>query len=342
MDPITQDVQKLLDLTGEETISATQINQIVDTARMAVDKGLILQTSDTAPSTPVVPNPNGSYDGGITPTWWKRYLWVRLLSGGGIKLYFWDDTVVSGPTYLKWVEWVNAVGLDSRLSAVEVSIVQALADSSTALSTAEGASQDATAAVTTANAAQAAVTALANQVNTIANSFVRTGMCIPYAGQEVFSTTEDQGWLNCEGGEVSKTVFANLYAAIGDIFGVASNPTLNFKLPDGRGRAAIGSGTGSGLTARAKGFTGGNETVLLTAAQSGVPAHVHTIPLENGPIPPNKAIPAGTGFRLVGTAYEAVDTTIALDVLQNTPANAAQSHDNMQPSICFGRWVIKT
>jgi microcystin-dependent protein len=44
-------------------------------------------------------------------------------------------------------------------------------------------------------------------------------------------------------------------------------------LPDGRGRAVIGSGTGSGLTARTHGDTGGAETHQLAEAE--LPSHTH-------------------------------------------------------------------
>jgi microcystin-dependent protein len=52
--------------------------------------------------------------------------------------------------------------------------------------------------------------------------------------------------LRCNGQEVSKTIYAALYAAIGDIYGTApytapSNPN-NFKVPDMGGRSPVGVG----------------------------------------------------------------------------------------------------
>ena len=49
-------------------------------------------------------------------------------------------------------------------------------------------------------------------------------------------------------------------------------------LPDARGRAVIGSGTGSGLTARTHGDSGGAETHQLTVWE--MPSHTHEVPLE--------------------------------------------------------------
>lgn len=55
------------------------------------------------------------------------------------------------------------------------------------------------------------------------------------------------GWLYCDGREVSRTTYATLFAAIGTTHG-AGNGTTTFKLPDGRGRSLIGSGTGGSLS----------------------------------------------------------------------------------------------
>jgi microcystin-dependent protein len=56
------------------------------------------------------------------------------------------------------------------------------------------------------------------------------------------------GWLYCDGREVSRSTYANLFAAVGTVFG-AGDGTTTFNIPDGRGRSMIGSGTGGGLTA---------------------------------------------------------------------------------------------
>ena len=51
--------------------------------------------------------------------------------------------------------------------------------------------------------------------------------------------TIPNGWLVCDGSEISKTTYHNLYAAIGDLWGVASQMNL-FKLPDLKGRTVVG------------------------------------------------------------------------------------------------------
>jgi microcystin-dependent protein len=66
------------------------------------------------------------------------------------------------------------------------------------------------------------------------------------------------GWLACDGSAVSRTTFAALFAAIGTTHG-AGNGSTTFNVPDLRGRAPIGAGTGPGLTARTAGQKVGDE-----------------------------------------------------------------------------------
>lgn len=55
-----------------------------------------------------------------------------------------------------------------------------------------------------------------------------------YAGLSI-----PDGWLECDGSEVSKTKYPNLYVAIGDLWGVP-NSSSNFKLPNLKGRVPVG------------------------------------------------------------------------------------------------------
>lgn len=68
------------------------------------------------------------------------------------------------------------------------------------------------------------------------------GTISPFGGSVIPS-----GYLLCNGAEVLKTAYAELYAVIGDAFGTASDNT-KFKLPDLREAVPVGSGTrGSGV-----------------------------------------------------------------------------------------------
>lgn len=94
------------------------------------------------------------------------------------------------------------------------------------------------------------------------------GLIMPYAGTEI-----PNGWLRCDGSEISKAQYARLFESIGDTYGMPGNAN-NFVLPDLRGRTLIGTGEGSGLINRVLAATGGTETVALTSAE--MPAHTHT------------------------------------------------------------------
>lgn len=82
-------------------------------------------------------------------------------------------------------------------------------------------------------------------------------------------STPPSGWLLCDGSAVSRTQYSALFEAIGTTWGAGDGSTT-FNLPDLRGRAPIGAGTGSGLSARALGDKGGSQNAV-------VPYHTHTI-----------------------------------------------------------------
>ncbi|MBI2240867.1 MAG: phage tail protein [Magnetospirillum gryphiswaldense] len=90
----------------------------------------------------------------------------------------------------------------------------------------------------------------------------------PFAGQFV-----PVGWAFCNGAVLAVNDYQALFALIGTTYG--GNGVTTFGLPDLRGRLAVGSGQGPGLTNRILGASGGVTTVTLTPAQ--MPAHTHTL-----------------------------------------------------------------
>jgi microcystin-dependent protein len=95
------------------------------------------------------------------------------------------------------------------------------------------------------------------------------GSTIPFA-----AAAAPTGWLICNGSTVSRTTYASLFSVIGVSWGVGDGSTT-FGLPDLQGRVAVGSGAGTGLTARTLAGSGGEETHVLTIAE--MPAHTHDV-----------------------------------------------------------------
>jgi microcystin-dependent protein len=105
------------------------------------------------------------------------------------------------------------------------------------------------------------------------------------------------GCLACDGASYLRASWPALFAALGGASSLWGLPDgTHFNVPDLRGRVPIGAGTGPGLTARTLAQTGGEESHLLTAAESGLPSHTH---------------PSGGG---VNTGYESNDHSHLIDV----------------------------
>jgi microcystin-dependent protein len=82
-------------------------------------------------------------------------------------------------------------------------------------------------------------------------------------------STPPTGYLLCDGSAVSRTDFANLFGAIGTIYGTGNGSTT-FNIPDLKGVTTRGAGTSVGYTE--------NVTVTLgTKINDAVQDHAHTI-----------------------------------------------------------------
>jgi hypothetical protein len=92
------------------------------------------------------------------------------------------------------------------------------------------------------------------------------GTILPYGG-----ASAPDGWLLCNGADISRTTYADLFAVIGTIYG-AGNGSSTFNIPDLRGIFLRGAGT-SGKLSNANGnpFTG----TLGTYQNDKMQGHVH-------------------------------------------------------------------
>ena len=133
------------------------------------------------------------------------------------------------------------------------------------------------------------------------------------------------GYLECDGSAISRTTYSGLFAVIGTTWGAGDGSTT-FNLPDLRGRAPIGAGTGSGLTARTLAATGGAETHTLT--ESEMPSHQHTYQRF-----------AGSVSVTSGGATSVQSTTLTGNGTSAT--GGGQAHNNMQP-FAVTKFIIKT
>lgn len=139
---------------------------------------------------------------------------------------------------------------------------------------------------------------------------IPVGMVALFAGAVI-----PDGWLSCDGSEIDRATYADLFAAISTTFGVG-NGTSTFNLPDFRSRSPVGAGQGSGLTNRATGSSGGEETHILS--ESEMPAHNHSVtPL--------------IGTSGSGTTTALLNSSTTPTPLTTTTKGSGAAHNNMHP-----------
>jgi microcystin-dependent protein len=135
-----------------------------------------------------------------------------------------------------------------------------------------------------------------------------------------------QGWAFCDGQVLAISQFTALFSLLGTTYG--GNGTSNFALPDLRGRVAISSGQGPGLSPYNIGQVGGVENVTLTS--NTMPQHSHQVVANNGPgdaTRPAGAVPARTGT----SNYASAPDGTAMNAGMLSAAGGGQPHSNLQP-----------
>lgn len=155
---------------------------------------------------------------------------------------------------------------------------------------------------------------------TASNGF-SSGMIIDFGGGSA-----PMGWLICDGSTFSSVTYAALASILGDTFGVHSG--TNYYLPDCRGRCSVGVGTGSGLTARTLGASGGEEAHALTIAE--LAAHTHSNQMYAN------VTGASVGWNQL---YNSVQSLVGGVITSSTGSGTA--HNTMQPFLGLNR-IIKT
>tara|TARA_A100001518_G_C1205273_1_gene48157 strand:- start:43 stop:621 length:579 start_codon:yes stop_codon:yes gene_type:complete len=137
------------------------------------------------------------------------------------------------------------------------------------------------------------------------------GTVLPFAG-----ATAPDGFMLCDGAELFASEHADLFAVIGTVYGEGEAPG-SFKLPDLRGRAAIGAGQGVDLSDRVLGAMAGAETHQLTVDE--MPEHDGHIDGGIGQACNNAGVSSSSSGSIRG---------------------GGQPHNNMQPFVVLN-YIIK-
>jgi microcystin-dependent protein len=158
-------------------------------------------------------------------------------------------------------------------------------------------------------------------VLSVSIGIIPTGGILSYGG-----ATAPSGYLLCDGSAVSRTTYSALFTAIGTAFGAGDGSTT-FNVPDLRGRSPLGSGTGSGLTARSIGQTGGEENHALSVAE--LASHEHSYNRDMPDI--NLGLQSGTEtLRVQGNQNNSTGST-----------GSGTAHNTMHP-YTVTNFIIKT
>jgi microcystin-dependent protein len=151
------------------------------------------------------------------------------------------------------------------------------------------------------------------------------------------------GWALCEGQLLPISQNTALFSLVGTYYG--GDGVRTFALPDLRGRAPIGFGSGAGLSTIALGEMSGTETVTLLQTQ--MPSHTHPMDAvaaaANTNVPSAGQMPAeghgsGRGAYTI-RSYAASGTSTTLATAAVGAAGGGSPHNNLQPYLTLN-WCI--
>jgi len=178
----------------------------------------------------------------------------------------------------------------------------------------------------------------------------------PPSGSIVAYTVENspEGWLLCDGSEISRTKYAKLFAAIGTTFGPGDGETT-FKLPDYRGAFLRGTGakdnssyTGPTLNASQNHATQTHAHVASSIVTD--PGHVHNQRTVNDDFNcsstyPNFSVPSFPNYDSTGTkTWSNINESTTGITVATTVSNSTTSvNPNETRPYNYGVWwIIKT
>lgn len=171
--------------------------------------------------------------------------------------------------YVAAKQWRDGFGVnETRITAADLTHIEDGVSAAT---------QGVTNVETTVNALTARVASAESKAKTTDSTIASTKSdleagilkAVPIGTIVMWATsTPPEGWLLCNGKEVSRAAYAELFKVLGTSVGAAGS--ASFKIPDLTGRFPLGASNGHGLHS-----TGGSETHTLTISE--MPAHSHAV-----------------------------------------------------------------
>jgi len=157
---------------------------------------------------------------------------------------------------------------------------------------------------------------------------IQTGVCdvsMPVGAIIQYATSSvPSNCLPCDGSSHLRVDYPDLYAALDSQFKTDAD---HFVTPDFRGRVPVGTGTGSGLTARTMNDSFGAETHQLTTAQ--LPVHNHAVNVGTTAATGNTAFTMGANGAATGSSANGTQS-----------AGTGAVHNNVQPSRAIGFCIV--
>ncbi len=157
-------------------------------------------------------------------------------------------------------------------------------------------------------------------------------------------------WLLCDGSEVSRTTYSDLFAIIGTTYGNGDGSTT-FNLPNRKGKVGVGVDTGQSEF-DTLGKTGGEKTHTLSVNE--MPVHTHTQNSHNHTQNPhthtiaksnNSIEHGGSHFDRVGGSETITSSSTTATNKATTATNkntgGGAAHNNLSPYITVN-YIIKT
>ena len=157
---------------------------------------------------------------------------------------------------------------------------------------------------------------------------VPIGVIVPYGGSE-----PPNDWLLCNGQELSRLEYADLFAIIGTSYG-AGNGSTTFNLPDKRGKVSVGL-NGNDTDFNLIGKIGGEKEHTLTVDE--MPKHDHALNnYNNGGNTAGHGVMYGWELKHGDEYYQNFNNP---NMWSDTSGNS-EPHNNLQP-YQVDNWIIK-